>query len=140
MMQLFRSPTVKHHKLVHAVHSTVRIQLRCHAVFGKNDYRDLKGESRSDFEYQDADDYFNCMGMLAAEGTYGRLEEWEDAGVDPIDMILLMACEQNDYSKVEEVLSAGAHQVQDPRNGKTPMDLCTDDEIRSLLKQHPIRH
>lgn len=108
------------------------------AVFGKNDYRDLKGEQRSDYEYQDADDYFNCMGMLAAEGTYDRLEEWSDAGVHPIDMILLMACEENDAPKVEEVLYAGAHPtVEDPRNpGQTPMDVSTDPDILAMLKRN----
>lgn len=109
--------------------------MRLRAVFGKNDYRDLKGEQRSDYEYQDADDYFNCMGMLAAEGTYDRLEEWSDAGVHPIDMILLMACEESDAPKVEEVLNAGAQPtVQDPRTGKTPMDVCTDDDILAMLR------
>lgn len=110
---------------------------RTRAVFGKNDYRDLKGEQRSDYEYQDADDYFNCMGMLAAEGTYDRLEEWSDAGVHPIDMILLMACEEGDAPKVEEVLHAGAQTtVTDPRTGHTPMDVCTDEEIQALLRNH----
>uniref|UniRef100_A0A7S1GHR2 Uncharacterized protein n=1 Tax=Picochlorum oklahomense TaxID=249345 RepID=A0A7S1GHR2_9CHLO len=109
--------------------------MRLRAVFGKNDYRDLKGEQRSDYEYQDADDYFNCMGMLAAEGTYDRLEEWSDAGVHPIDMILLMACEESDAPKVEEVLNAGAQPtVQDPRTGNTPMDVCTDDDIMAMLR------
>lgn len=137
-MNFLRHSTVQR---VHTVSASVRIQhgCRCRAVFGKNDYRDLKGECRSDFEYQDADDYFNCMGMLAAEGTYDRLDAWVDAGVDPVDMILLMACQENDYSKVEEVLSAGANSlIQDPRNGKSPKDLCTDDEIKSLLdKESP---
>lgn len=136
-MTFCRMFTVRVHRTrIHTVHSAaVRMQHhRCQAMFGTNDYRDLVGECRSDFEYQDADDYFNCMGMLAAEGTYHRLDEWVDAGVDPIDMILLMACEQDDYSKVEEVLNAGANQlVQDPRNGKAPVDLCSDDEVRALL-------
>lgn len=100
----------------------------------KNDYRDLKGSTRDDYEYQDADDYFNCMGILAAEGTYDRLEEWLDAGLHPIDMILLMAVSEADGPKVEEVLAAGANaQVKDPRDGRTPLDLCSDDDIRTLL-------
>ena len=130
-----RTFTAVHHRILTVQSAAVRMQKhRCHAVFGKNDYRDLRGECRSDFVYQDADDYFNCMGMLAAEGSYHRLDEWVDAGVDPIDMILLMACEQDDYCKVEEVLLAGANQlIQDPRNGQVPVDLCSDDYIRSLL-------
>jgi hypothetical protein len=100
----------------------------------KNDYRDLKGSTRDDYEYQDADDYFNCMGILAAEGTYDRLEEWLDAGVHPIDMILLMAVSEADGPKVEEVLAAGANaQVKDPRDGRVPLDLCSDDAIRKIL-------
>lgn len=118
---------------------------QCKALFGgqideRNEYRDLKGEERGDYGYQDADDYFNCMGMLAAEGTYDRLEEWLDAGVDPIDMILLMACEESDVPKVEEVLRAGAAAgVVDPRTGKTPMDVCSDDEVLELLSKSMVQ-
>lgn len=110
------------------------------ALFGqshadsKNDYRDLKGSKRDDYDYQDADDYFNCMGILAAEGTYDRLEEWLEAGVAPIDMILMMACSESDVPKVEELLLAGANpHVKDPRNGTTLLDLCSDDNVQSLL-------
>ena len=33
------------------------------------------GLSRSSFDVQEVEDYFNYMGMLAAEGTYDRLEK-----------------------------------------------------------------
>lgn len=36
---------------------------------------DAAGLTRSSFDVQEVEDYFNYMGMLAAEGTYDRLEK-----------------------------------------------------------------
>jgi len=117
-------------------------QITCNAMFGsgsvnsKFEYKDAKGQKRDDYEYQDADDYFCCSGLLAAEGTYDRLEAWTDAGVHPIDMILIMSCVENDAPKVEEVLDAGAQaSVKDPRDGNTPIKLCTDPDIKAMLEK-----
>eukprot|EP00890_Picochlorum_soloecismus_P006436 jgi/Picsp_1/6794/NSC_04133-R1_protein len=134
-MPLFGSP-------VGSKHTGHQNQITCNAMFGsssvnsKFEYKDAKGEKRGDYEYQDADDYFCCSGLLAAEGTYDRLEAWTDAGVHPIDMILIMACVENDGPKVEEVLDAGAQaSVKDPRDGNTPVELCTDPDIKAMLEK-----
>ena len=74
------------------------------------------------------------MGMLAAEGNYDRLDALVASGVEPIDLLLLMACSENDTPKVEEVLAAGADvTVKNPGDGKTPMELCTKEEIKDML-------
>lgn len=57
------------------------------------------------------------------------------AGLDPVDLLLLMACSENDAPKVEEVLSAGADINVKDLDGKTPMDLCTKEEIKELLSK-----
>lgn len=123
-------------------HTGHQDKLTCNAMFGsgsvssKFEYKDSKGEKRDDYEYQDADDYFCCSGLLAAEGTYERLEAWTDADVHPIDMILIMSCVENDAPKVEEVLDAGAQaSLKDPRNGITPIELCTDPDIKAMLER-----
>lgn len=92
------------------------------------------GPSRSDFDFQEVEDYFNYMGMLAAEGNYDRLDQLCDSGLEPVDLLLLMACSENDTPKVEELLGAGANvQVKSPEDGKTPMELCTKEEIKAML-------
>jgi ankyrin repeat protein len=80
------------------------------------------------------EDYFNYMGMLAAEGTYDRLEKMLESELEPVDLLLLMACSENDAPKVEELLRAGADTNVKDLEGKSPMELCTKDEIKELLR------
>jgi len=44
--------------------------------------------------------YFNYMGMLAVEGTYDRMEAMLASGLEPVDVLLLMAASENDAPKV----------------------------------------
>ena len=73
-----------------------------------NTSQTAQGPSRADYDEQEVEDYFNYMGMLAAEGNYDRLEEMNSAGLEPVDLLLLMACSEDDTPKVEELLMAGA--------------------------------
>lgn len=91
-------------------------------------------KSRTDFDMQEVEDYFNYMGMLAAAGNYDSLDVLMESGLEPVDILLLMACIENDFPKVEEVLGAGADvSVKNPADGKTPMELCTKEDIKELL-------
>ena len=91
-------------------------------------------KSRTDFDMQEVEDYFNYMGMLAAAGNYDSLDVLMESGLEPVDILLLMACSENDFPKVEEVLGAGADvSVKNPADGKTPMELCTKEDIKELL-------
>lgn len=91
-------------------------------------------QSRSDYEADDVEHYFNYMGCLAVEGTYDRMEEMMRSGLEPVDVLLLMAAAENDDPKVEELLGAGADvRVKDNR-GRTPLELATKDKVVELLK------
>lgn len=95
------------------------------------------GPSRSDFDFQEVEDYFNYMGMLAAEGNYDKLDALCDSGLEPVDLLLLMACSEDDTPKVEELLGAGADvTVKNPADGKTPLELCTKEEIKQMLASY----
>jgi ankyrin repeat protein len=54
--------------------------------------------------------------------------------LEPVDLLLLMACSENDAPKVEELLRAGADTNVKDLEGKSPMELCTKDEIKELLR------
>lgn len=111
--------------------------MRCQAFFNFNKNggeANVTTKSRSDFDMQEVEDYFNYMGMLAAEGNYDSLDVLMESGLEPVDLLLLMACSEDDFPKVEEVLSAGADVgVKNPADGKTPMEMCTKEEIKELL-------
>jgi len=120
--------------------------------------------SRSDYQSEDVEYYFNYMGCLAVEGTYDRMEAmlqaggllvlllpgaagcaarpprlpatatrpeprlptsprfpWS-AGLEPIDVILLMAAAENDVPKLEELLGAGGQTDVAP-HGAPPLGL-----------------
>lgn len=65
-------------------------------------------QGRDDYDRDDVEHYFNYTGMLAEEGTYDRLNQLLESGVEPVDLLLLMACAEGDKPKVEELLLAGA--------------------------------
>jgi hypothetical protein len=56
------------------------------------------------------------------------------AGGHPCDLLLLMSAKENDTPKVEELLGAGANPLVTDKDGKTPLDLCTKDEIKEMLQ------
>jgi len=53
----------------------------------------------------------------------------------PIDVILLFAAEENDSSKIGEILKAGANPHIKGMNGKTALELTTKDEVKTMLKE-----
>lgn len=105
--------------------------------FGKKDAEDagiVGSQSRSDYIYDDVEQYFNYMGFLATEGTYDRMEAMLNSGLHPIDVILLLACSENDTPKVQEILRAGADPTVKGLDGKTPLELADKPELVKLLK------
>jgi hypothetical protein len=56
------------------------------------------------------------------------------AGQAPVDLLLLMACSENDTPKVEELLRAGANPTVTDLGGLTPLQLCTKEEIKDMLE------
>ena len=61
--------------------------------------------------------YFEYMGMLAADGTYDRLDRMKAAGLPAVDLLLLMAAGEGDAPKVAEMLRAGANKDVKVREG-----------------------
>lgn len=56
------------------------------------------------------------------------------AGLDPVDVLLLMAASENDSPKVEELLAAGANINIADNKGKSPMDLASKPEVKEMLQ------
>ena len=91
-------------------------------------------QGREDYSEDDVEHYFNYMGMLAVEGTYDRMYAMQASGLAPVDVLLIMAAQENDLPKVEELLTAGADvRVQDDK-GKTPAQLATKSEVVAVLE------
>eukprot|EP01025_Chloroclados_australasicus_P049601 TRINITY_DN5658_c0_g1_i1.p1 TRINITY_DN5658_c0_g1~~TRINITY_DN5658_c0_g1_i1.p1 ORF type:complete len:160 (-),score=22.98 TRINITY_DN5658_c0_g1_i1:416-874(-) len=93
-------------------------------------------QSREDYGYDEVEQYFNYMGMLATEGSYDSLEKMMSSGLEPVDILLLWACKENDDPKVEELLEAGAHVDCKDLDGKLPLELTTKDEVKELLAKY----
>ena len=78
------------------------------------------------------------MGMLADEGSYDRMNTYFEAGLHPCDIILLMACEEGDTPKIEELFKSGADAtVKDPQ-GRSCRELTTaqgHDKVLELLER-----
>lgn len=55
--------------------------------------------------------------MLAAEGTYDKMEQLLGQGAHPVDILLLLAASEGDTGKIEELLRAGARCVAGNRTG-----------------------
>lgn len=67
----------------------------------------FKYQQRSDYKYYDVDDYFNCGGFLAAETNYDRMEALlKDR--EPVDVMLILAAENNDPDQVRCYSAAGS--------------------------------
>ncbi|GIL99951.1 hypothetical protein Vretimale_4987 [Volvox reticuliferus] len=92
-------------------------------------------QGRDDYTYDDVEQYFNYMGFLATEGTYDRMEAMLKSGLHCIDIILLLACSENDTPKVQEILKAGADPTVRGIDGKAPLELATKPELVKLLKE-----
>ena len=90
-------------------------------------------QGRDEYGYDDVEQYFNYMGMLATEGSYDKLQEMVDTGLHPADILLIWACKENDYPKVGELLRAGADKNVKDLNGKSPRELTTSEEVLALL-------
>ncbi|EFN57405.1 hypothetical protein CHLNCDRAFT_142839 [Chlorella variabilis] len=96
----------------------------------------FQGQKRGDYQASDVQDYFMYMGMLASEGNYERCEAMLATGTAPVDLLLLMACSENDDGKVEELLESGADPSIKDLDGRTPMELTTKEEVRELLSKY----
>eukprot|EP01026_Neomeris_dumetosa_P027333 TRINITY_DN2222_c0_g1_i1.p3 TRINITY_DN2222_c0_g1~~TRINITY_DN2222_c0_g1_i1.p3 ORF type:complete len:157 (+),score=25.80 TRINITY_DN2222_c0_g1_i1:99-569(+) len=96
----------------------------------------IGGQGREEYGYDEVEQYFNYMGMLATEGSYDSLNKMMETGLEAVDILLLWACKENDDPKVEELLKAGAHVDCKDINGKTPMELTTKDEVKQLLTEY----
>lgn len=89
---------------------------------------------RDDFDEDEMEQYFNYTGRLAVEQTYDTYNKYLEQGTHPIDVILIWAAEEGDSQKVEEVLAAGADPKVKDVNGKTPLDLTQDEEVKQMLQ------
>lgn len=56
------------------------------------------------------------------------------AGTPCVDLLLLMSAKEGDTPKVEELLEAGADPTIKDKDGKTPLELATKDEVIELLE------
>mmetsp|Transcript_1155 Transcript_1155/g.3591 ORF Transcript_1155/g.3591 Transcript_1155/m.3591 type:complete len:150 (+) Transcript_1155:90-539(+) len=113
------------------------VETRALFNFGSNNAQKNQGPTRADYDEQEVEDYFNYMGMLASDGNYDRLNEYTNAGLDCVDLLLLMAASEGDTPKVEELLEAGANvNVSSDKvyGGKTAIELCTKEEIKEMLQ------
>ncbi|KAF8058064.1 hypothetical protein HT031_005724 [Scenedesmus sp. PABB004] len=91
-------------------------------------------QGREDYSADDVEHYFNYMGMLAVEGTYDRMEAMLGSGLDPVDVLLLMASSENDAPKVEELLAAGANVNVTDSDGRSPLQLAEKPEVVTMLQ------
>lgn len=90
-------------------------------------------QCREDYGYDDVEQYFNYMGMLAEDGSYDRMESYLNAGLHPVDILLLWASAEGDDPKVEELLKAGADSSVKDMEGKTPLELAGNGRVKELL-------
>ncbi|KAG2446565.1 hypothetical protein HYH02_008552 [Chlamydomonas schloesseri] len=107
--------------------------------FGKNGFDSesagiVGSQGRDEYTYDDVEQYFNYMGFLATEGTYDRMEAMLNSGLHPIDVILLLACSENDTPKVQEILKAGADPTVKGVDGKQPLELASKPELINMIK------
>lgn len=68
--------------------------------FGAEDAGIVGSQGRDDYSYDDVEQYFNYMGFLAEEGSYDRMDAMLNKPLHPIDVILILACHENDTPKV----------------------------------------
>ena len=91
-------------------------------------------QGRDEYTNDDVEQYFNYMGFLATEGTYDRMEALMKSGLHPVDIILILACAENDTPKIQEILGSGADPTVKGLDGKTPLEIATKPELQQLLK------
>jgi len=121
-------------------HNTPSNGHRCSAFFkfGKsNEYKgdgEGGGQNRESYSAEDVEYYFNYSGILAERGSYDTMENMLDAGIAPVDILLLLASSEGDTPKVVELLSAGATIDIKDLEGKTPMDLAKTSEVKEALQ------
>ncbi|KAG2306439.1 hypothetical protein Bca52824_026187 [Brassica carinata] len=83
--------------------------------------------------------YFNYMGMLAAEGTYSKMEALLNLHIHPVDILLMLAATEGDKPKIEELLSAGASYSVKDADERTALDRANSEEIRDLILGYSIQ-
>ncbi|THU48469.1 hypothetical protein C4D60_Mb09t26580 [Musa balbisiana] len=96
-------------------------------------------QSRDDFSRYDVEQYFEHMGMLAAEGSYDKMEALLDQKIHPVDILLMAAASEGDKPKMEELLRAGAKYDVRDGEGRTALERAASDEIKQLILQLSVR-
>lgn len=123
-----------------AFHNTPSNGHRCSAFFkfGKsNEYKgdgEGGGQNRQSYSAEDVEYYFNYSGILAERGSYDTMENLIEAGIEPVDILLLLASSEGDTPKVVELLAAGANSNIKDLDGKTPTDLAKTAEVKEALQ------
>ncbi|KAF5728391.1 protein LHCP TRANSLOCATION DEFECT-like [Tripterygium wilfordii] len=113
-------------------------RVTCWFKFGKNGV-DAEGagiygsQSRDDFNRDDVEQYFNYMGMLAVEGTYDKMEALLRENIHPVDILLMLASQEGDKPKIEELLRAGASYTIKDADGRTALDRAANEDIKDLI-------
>ncbi|XP_024376664.2 protein LHCP TRANSLOCATION DEFECT [Physcomitrium patens] len=90
-------------------------------------------QKRADYDESDVEQYFNYMGMLATEGTYDKMYALLNQGIPAVDILLMMAANEGDQPKVEELIEAGADGSVKNNEGKSALDLASNEVIRELI-------
>ncbi|CAL9168951.1 unnamed protein product [Musa hybrid cultivar] len=96
-------------------------------------------QSRDDFSRYDVEQYFEHMGMLAAEGSYDKMEALLDQKIHPADILLMAAASEGDKPKMKELLRAGAKYDVRDGEGRTGLERAASDEIKQLILQLSVR-
>ncbi|GJP44872.1 hypothetical protein CLOM_g4276 [Closterium sp. NIES-68] len=90
---------------------------------------------RDDYDADDVAHYFNYSGMLAAEGTYEKMEKMLETGTHACDILLMMAASEGDVRKIEELVYAGARCDVPDWEGRTALDRACSEEIREMIQK-----
>lgn len=77
--------------------------------------------------------YFNYMGMLAVEGSYDKMEALLRQNIHPVDILLMLASQEGDKPKIEELLRAGASYTVKDADERTALDRAANEEIRDFI-------
>jgi hypothetical protein len=59
----------------------------------------------------------------------------KQTGLDPVDVLLLLAAAENDDPKIEELLAAGANAGVRDNKGRVPRELATKPAVLKMLEE-----
>ncbi|XP_074577767.1 protein LHCP TRANSLOCATION DEFECT-like [Curcuma longa] len=91
-------------------------------------------KTRDDFDRDDVQQYFNSMRMADAEGSYEKIQALLNLGIQPVDILLMLAASEGDKPKIEELMRAGARYDVRDADGRTALDrAATNGEIKELI-------